>query len=60
MGPSMWQIGIERHCVGCKKAHSTIVWYYRDKDGEREWLCGGKFLILREADRDVWHPFPVV
>jgi len=33
----------EYHCVACKEEHGAAFWYYRDRNGRREYLYGEKY-----------------
>jgi hypothetical protein len=34
---------LEYPCVACNEEHGAGFWYYRDRDGRREYLCGAKY-----------------
>lgn len=52
----MWQDSIEHFCEGCHKLHCSSIWYYRSgiETGDREWMCGIKYLTLADFDMDRW------
>lgn len=52
----VWRAGTEHVCEGCQKTHFSPVWYYRHQldKANREWLCGVKYLLLRNGDLNTW------
>ena len=52
----MWQASTDHFCQGCQKTHSSSVWYYRHQFNKetREWLCGMKYLLLRNGEVNTW------
>jgi hypothetical protein len=53
--------GIEKYCEGCGKRHIGTVWYYQGSLDRitRKWLCGIKYLVLKEQARDLWKTFMI-
>lgn len=39
---------LEYHCIACKEEHGAAFWYYRDRNGRREYLYGAKYNDLSE------------
>ncbi len=42
----------EHDCVACKTKHDAALWYYRDRDGRREYLCGAEH--AGRPDKATW------
>jgi len=52
----MWRVATEHFCEGCQSTHFSPAWYYRHQldKGECNWLCGMKYLLLRDFDLNTW------
>jgi hypothetical protein len=45
---------LQKFCQGCDICHENTVWYHRQNQHTRVWLCGIRYLLLGSEDKQVW------
>ena len=44
----------KNECTGCKTVHAALMWFYRPKNGGREYICADEFKKLDKKAQADW------